>query len=254
MLSVEYIPEIKEQMPRPPAEPQECPEPADRDGDDIPDERDACPDEAGYPHRDPAQHGCVEPADSDGDGISDSEDACPAEHGVANADLSRHGCPAPKDSDGDGIVDEEDTCPDAAGSPSSNLAQHGCPQVKVTGSRLEVLQRVEFATGSADLLQESHQILSEVASAIKSLPDSALVRVEGHTDNRGGAALNKTLSQKRAESVVAWLTTEGGIAAQRMSAVGLGDQRPIVPNDTDENRQTNRRVEFHITNNTAQTD
>src|SRR5690606_16730750 len=84
----EYIPEIKEQMPRPPAEPQECPEPADRDGDDIPDERDACPDEAGYPHRDPAQHGCVEPADSDGDGISDSEDACPAEHGVANADLS----------------------------------------------------------------------------------------------------------------------------------------------------------------------
>lgn len=255
MLSVEYIPEIRERVALPQAAPQApCPEPLDRDNDGITDEEDACPDQAGLPHRDPAEHGCAPPPDSDGDGIFDNEDACPSQSGVVNADPAQHGCPAPVDSDGDGIFDDKDACPTEAGSPNTTPSQHGCPQVKVSGSRIELLQRVEFSTGSADILQESHQILRDVARAIKTLPDTTRVRVEGHTDNRGGAALNKTLSQKRAESVVTWLTDEGGIAAQRLSAVGMGDQQPIVANDTDDNRQTNRRVEFHITDGSAQTD
>lgn len=255
MLSVEYIPKVEEAAAPLPVEPQKpCPEPADRDGDGILDEVDACPDQAGTPNSDPSQHGCVPPPDSDGDRIVDSEDSCPNEPGVKSAEPSLNGCPAPKDADGDGVLDESDACPAQAGPRSDDPARNGCPQVKVTGDRLEVLQRVEFATGSADLLAESHQILGEVARAIQTLPESARVRVEGHTDNRGGAAFNKNLSQKRAESVAKWLTTEGGIAAERLSAVGLGDQRPIVANDTAENRQTNRRVEFHILDSTAQSE
>lgn len=249
MLSIEYVPEVAPRQELPPQVP--CPEPVDRDGDGITDERDACPDEAGLPHRDPSEHGCAPVPDSDGDSFVDSDDACPREPGPANPDPSLNGCPVPKDTDDDGIVDDDDACPSQAGSPSSDPTRNGCPQVKVTGSRLEVLQRVEFETGRADLLEESHQILRDVARAIKSLPDSARVRVEGHTDNRGGSGLNKALSQKRAESVVTWLTTEGGIAAERLTAEGVGDQRPIVANDTEESRQTNRRVEFHITNNEA---
>lgn len=69
--------------------------------------------------------------------------------------------------------------------------------------------------------------------------------IEGHTDNRGGAAYNHGLSQKRAASVVKWLVSHG-IEAGRLTSVGYGQERPLDSNATDEGRQNNRRVEFHI--------
>lgn len=248
LLSVEYIPVVEEPQPAAPVAPPvpECPAPVDTDGDGIVDGEDACPRLAGVSQDDPNQHGCPLPVDTDGDGIVDAEDACPNEAGQPNADAAQHGCPLPPDADGDGIVDAEDACPTEAGSPSDDPERHGCPQVKVSDSRIELLQRVEFALGKADLLPESHELLRDVVRVIKTLPETARIRVEGHTDNRGWQELNRTLSQQRAEAVVAWLVREGGIAAERLEAVGKGDAQPIASNETEQGRQTNRRVEFHI--------
>jgi hypothetical protein len=71
------------------------------------------------------------------------------------------------------------------------------------------------------------------------------VRVEGHTDSVGSADYNKKLSEQRAGSVVKWLTGHG-VAADRLTSVGVGKDKPIVANDTETNRALNRRVEFHI--------
>jgi len=69
------------------------------------------------------------------------------------------------------------------------------------------------------------------------------MRVEGHTDNVGRAAANQTLSQQRAEAVVAWLAARG-IDAARLGAAGLGDSKPLADNGSEEGRAKNRRVEL----------
>jgi OmpA-OmpF porin, OOP family len=76
-------------------------------------------------------------------------------------------------------------------------------------------------------------------------PEIKRVRVEGHTDNKGAAAYNEKLSQQRADSVIKWLSSHG-IAAERLVAKGMGLTTPLVANDTEANRALNRRVEFHI--------
>jgi outer membrane protein OmpA-like peptidoglycan-associated protein len=69
--------------------------------------------------------------------------------------------------------------------------------------------------------------------------------VEGHTDNKGKAAYNRKLSDKRAASVVKWLV-EHGVSKARLRSRGIGMERPIATNEDEVGRQTNRRVEFHI--------
>jgi outer membrane protein OmpA-like peptidoglycan-associated protein len=84
-----------------------------------------------------------------------------------------------------------------------------------------------------------------VLTVLTSHPEITHVSVEGHTDNVGAAAMNKSLSGRRAASVVDWLVKHG-IDKARLSSVGFGMERPIDSNDTPEGRQNNRRVEFHI--------
>ena len=69
------------------------------------------------------------------------------------------------------------------------------------------------------------------------------LRIEGHTDNTGDDASNKTLSQSRAEAVRDYLV-EQGIDASRLEAVGLGEEQPVADNNTEEGRAQNRRVEL----------
>jgi OmpA-OmpF porin, OOP family len=71
---------------------------------------------------------------------------------------------------------------------------------------------------------------------------SARIEVSGHTDNVGKKKDNKRLSQKRADAVRAYLVSKG-IDASRIDTIGYGDERPIAPNDTDQGRQKNRRIE-----------
>jgi outer membrane protein OmpA-like peptidoglycan-associated protein len=210
-----------------PAETGGCP---DRDGDGVLDAADKCPDVNG-----PAvTAGCP---DRDGDGVLDAADKCPDIKGPAET----AGCP---DRDGDGVLDEGDKCPDQAG-PADN---QGCPvpkTVRLTETKVEILQKIQFATKQSTILPPSFQVLDEVAGVLKANP-KLRVRIEGHTDIRGGARFNQKLSQARAESVRRYLI-EQGIAAERLQAKGYGPNRPIGANDTDAGREQNRRVEFVIT-------
>jgi outer membrane protein OmpA-like peptidoglycan-associated protein len=74
------------------------------------------------------------------------------------------------------------------------------------------------------------------------LKKSARVEISGHTDNVGNPRTNKTLSAKRAEACRAYLISKG-IEGARITAVGHGAERPVAPNDSEENRQKNRRIE-----------
>jgi outer membrane protein OmpA-like peptidoglycan-associated protein len=71
------------------------------------------------------------------------------------------------------------------------------------------------------------------------------MRIEGHTDNRGDAAMNLDLSKRRAASVRIWLE-QHGVEGNRLESEGYGLTKPIESNDTDAGRLANRRVEFKI--------
>ncbi|MDZ7624240.1 MAG: OmpA family protein [Ignavibacteriaceae bacterium] len=70
-----------------------------------------------------------------------------------------------------------------------------------------------------------------------------IVEISGHTDDVGSVTTNRVLSQKRADSVRFWLINKG-IAPDRIISKGYGEDFPRVPNDSEENRRTNRRIEF----------
>lgn len=224
-----------------PEENEGCPWP-DRDGDGVPDHLDECPDEPG-----PAWNDGCPIEDRDGDGIPDDEDRCPDDYGIPELD----GCP-PRDSSGDGIPDHLDACPDEKGSPDHD----GCPPpepepepreytlVELHRDRIEIRQRVHFETAKWRILQESFELLNEVAQVMKDHPNLQ-IRVEGHTDSVGGAAMNLRLSQNRADSVREYLINQG-VAPDRMEAIGFGLTRPIASNETAVGREQNRRVEFRI--------
>jgi OmpA-OmpF porin, OOP family len=216
--------------------------PPDKDGDGILDAQDACIDVAGAADPDPKKNGC--PPDKDGDGIADAQDACVDVAGVANADPTKNGCPP--DRDADTIIDPEDACPDAAGPKNNDPKKNGCPAIAIVEKQIKILEQVKFKTNSAEILKESDDLLQGIAKILKDHPEITKVRVEGHTDNKGNKALNKDLSKRRAASVVTWLVKKGGVDAKRFESVGLGQDVPIDSNDTEEGRQNNRRVEFHI--------
>jgi outer membrane protein OmpA-like peptidoglycan-associated protein len=109
-----------------------------------------------------------------------------------------------------------------------------------------VLQQVHFATGSATILPDSFPMLGEIAALLKATPAIKKMMIEGHTDNRGDAAMNLDLSKRRAASVKTWLI-QRGIDSARLDSEGYGLTRPIQTNDTNDGRQANRRVEFKIT-------
>jgi outer membrane protein OmpA-like peptidoglycan-associated protein len=101
---------------------------------------------------------------------------------------------------------------------------------------------IHFATGKAEILPESRPIIDEVVSLLKNRPNLR-IGVEGHTDNTGTPAANKSLSDARAKAVAAAIAA-AGISPNRMEAVGYGQERPIADNRTEEGRAKNRRVEI----------
>lgn len=103
-------------------------------------------------------------------------------------------------------------------------------------------QGIYFDTGSDRIRPESTPTLKEIAAMLNDHADLKLT-IEGHTDNVGNAASNQSLSEKRADAVVAYLSGQG-IDAGRLSAKGLGATKPADTNDTPEGRQNNRRVEL----------
>jgi len=108
-------------------------------------------------------------------------------------------------------------------------------------ARRFVLDGVEFDTNKATLRPESFARLDRVVEYMTAKL-SARVEIAGHTDNVGNKKSNKKLSLDRAATCRKYIVSKG-IDAKRINAVGYGDERPIAPNDTEEGRQKNRRID-----------
>jgi outer membrane protein OmpA-like peptidoglycan-associated protein len=106
------------------------------------------------------------------------------------------------------------------------------------------LKNVFFAFNKWDLLPESYPELNKVAEFLKDNP-TVEIELAGHTDNVGSDDYNLELSDKRANSVKAYLIAQG-ISESRLRAKGYGESRPVAPNEYDWGREKNRRVEFTI--------
>jgi outer membrane protein OmpA-like peptidoglycan-associated protein len=119
------------------------------------------------------------------------------------------------------------------------------PRVVLTPSSIQISDKVQFGFDSAEILPASFDLLKEVAGVLTKNAQIEKMQVEGHTDSSGAASHNKELSQKRAESVRAFLVKEG-VVAKRLVAKGFGPDKPIADNGTDEGKEKNRRVEFNI--------
>ena len=157
---------------------------------------------------------------------------CPSYGEVpAGVAVDAEGCPL--DSDNDGVPDYRDQCPNTPAGVDVNAL--GCPESVV-------LQDVNFEFDSAQLTPNAQNVLNGVAERLVNNPD-VRVSIEGHTDSRGSDQYNKDLSQRRAESVATYLN-QRGVEANRMRAVGYGEERPVATNDTEEGRFQNRRVEL----------
>ncbi|MET6989414.1 OmpA family protein [Sediminicola arcticus] len=204
-----------------------CP---DTDGDGVADKDDACPTVAGLP----ALAGCP---DTDGDGVADKDDACPSEAGPA----ANKGCPWP-DTDGDGVLDKDDSCPEVAGT----VANKGCPEVteEVQKKLNDYARTILFDTGKSSIQAASTSVMVDIILILKEFPNSKFT-VEGHTDSVGSNSLNQKLSEERANAVREFLVKEG-IGADRLNAIGYGEDKPLATNNTKAGRTQNRRVEINL--------
>ncbi len=220
-----------------------CPDP-DNDGDGIPDALDKCPnnpeDKDGFEDQD----GCPD-LDNDHDGIPDALDKCPNEPEDKDGFQDQDGCPDP-DNDGDGIPDAVDKCPNQPETFNHYKDEDGCPDEvppevkKFTG----VIEGINFKTGSAEILPGSWAILDRALKVLQDFPDVNL-EISGHTDSKGRASYNLSLSQRRADAVKLYFVSRG-IASSRLVSIGYGKDRPIADNSTASGRATNRRTEFKL--------
>lgn len=230
-----------------------CP---DRDNDGVEDTKDRCPDQAGTmalsgcpdadndgvadvddkcanskPGTKVDAKGCA--LDSDNDGVMDDMDRCPDVAGV----IALKGCP---DSDGDGIANLDDKCPNAKGTAENK----GCPEIaKEDVVRITYIGSKIFFENNSDKLKVASLSLLDELTKILNKYEGASLTIEGHTDYNGSDAFNMTLSQKRTDSVKAYLV-EKGISASRLMGVGYGESKPIADNKTALGRAKNRRVEL----------
>ncbi|WP_068550145.1 OmpA family protein [Thermosulfidibacter takaii] len=138
----------------------------------------------------------------------------------------------PEDSDGDGVIDSLDKCPDTPKGAKVNAM--GCWKPGV----------VYFDTDSAEIKPEFVPVLEEILNVMKLNPELKL-GILGYTDSVGSEEYNYKLSLRRAEAVKQWFV-EHGICGCRVNTKGFGEKYPAAPNDTEEGRARNRRVEFVI--------
>lgn len=108
------------------------------------------------------------------------------------------------------------------------------------------LAGLTFPSGSADLRPDTFGLLTKVQRVIREFPEARVV-VEGHTDSQGNESLNQSLSRRRAISVREYLLSNIAMSADRITAVGYGESRPVAPNSTEAGRTRNRRIEVTLT-------
>lgn len=247
----------------------------DADADGIPNDRDDCPTMAedwdGYEDND----GCPD-LDNDADGIPDEDDDCPTAAETFNNYQDDDGCPDQKDiqikrpdmkpptqDTGSQMVpdqeepaeptepaEEQPTQTDQGQltpeepAPAEEPAQMEEPQPVMPPANLFAGKYVYFKSGSSDFTDASRAIVDMVVTEMKRYP-KLNVEVAGYADSSGPEELNRTLSEERAV-IVKDALVDKGISETRLTAKGFGEEDPIASNDTEEGKQKNRRVEFHI--------
>jgi len=226
-----------------------CPEgdkKKDRDGDGIPDDIDKCPDDPedkdGFEDAD----GCPEP-DNDKDGILDKADQCPNDAEDFDKFEDEDGCPE-MDNDLDRIPDKKDKCPTEPEVYNGFQDDDGCPdkgKVIIDGSDIIILEKIQFATGSAKILPQSFPIVEAVAATLTGHPEFSMLEVAGHADERGSDEMNLDLTQKRAASVREALL-QRGVTAGRLVSQGYGEYCPMDDRSQPAAWDKNRRVDFKV--------
>jgi outer membrane protein OmpA-like peptidoglycan-associated protein len=107
-----------------------------------------------------------------------------------------------------------------------------------------VFDHLNFETGTTTLTPDSTATVDSLVAIMKCFP-ATQVQLDGYTDNTGDPAANKKLSLDRAAAVKDMLV-KGGIEDSRMTTQGFGQDNPIAPNDTDEGKAKNRRLELVV--------
>lgn len=100
---------------------------------------------------------------------------------------------------------------------------------------------IQFGLNKTNVEQKFYPEIEKIAIFLKENPEST-VMIEGHTDDSGAASYNQKLSEKRAKAIAEVLTNTFEISATRVEAIGYGEERPFVENDTETHREANRRV------------
>jgi outer membrane protein OmpA-like peptidoglycan-associated protein len=225
-----------------------CPEgnANDRDSDGILDHLDKCPDDPEDFDSFEDDDGCPE-LDNDRDGIMDADDLCPVVPEDKDGFEDEDGCPD-NDNDKDRIADKDDRCPNEPESYNNLEDQDGCPDKGVvveTEGVLEILKPIGFEYNSDVIKKDSYYILDAVVAALQGNPDIALLEIGGHTDEQGNDAYNLDLSNRRAASVLRYLTSKG-VDPKRLESQGYGETRPVDKSSTPAAYAKNRRVDFVI--------
>lgn len=131
------------------------------------------------------------------------------------------------------------------GSPTYGLAQFLASGSAQEMPKAFVFNQLTFATTSSQLTPEATQAVGDLASVLKAYPN-ARIQISGYTDNTGTPQANQALSLDRANSVRDALINDG-VAADRITAQGFGQNNPIASNDTDAGKAQNRRIEVAVT-------
>ncbi len=169
--------------------------------------------------------------DTDGDGVTDDLDKCPET--PTGVQVDAEGCAL--DTDGDGVPDHLDNCPQTP--QGATVDDVGC-------MKQLILNNVEFVVDSSDLTADASASLDQVANALRGRPDVKSMSVIGHTDNTGSEAYNQKLSERRAAAVADYLRRSG--VSSRFVSSGQGESQPIMENETEKGRASNRRVELNV--------
>jgi OOP family OmpA-OmpF porin len=166
--------------------------------------------------------------DSDGDGVYDYMDKCPdTPRGV---EVDKDGCPLPAAA-----------APEPAPAPAAALAPAPAA-VAAPPPRMLELRGANFDFDRSVIRPDDTEILDKSAATLKEWGD-VKVEVAGHTDSVGTDDYNMGLSLRRAKAVVNYLVGKG-VSADRLTAQGYGESRPVADNATRDGRFTNRRVEL----------
>ncbi|MCA9597736.1 MAG: OmpA family protein [Myxococcales bacterium] len=188
------------------------------------------------------------PPDDDGDGILNADDKCPSEKEDGKAPNPNDGCPN-LDEDSDNIPVPQDKCPAEPETVNGFEDEDGCPDkkplVQLVGTRVQINQKIQFKHASAAIEKESEPVLDAVADLMKKHPDIQLVEVSGHASKEGDQWYNRSLTQKRVDSVVKELVKRG-VDKARFLSQGYGFYCLLDEGATEEANEKNRRVEFKV--------